>query len=81
MLQKCFFYWSTYIFQSLKDYIKFSTETQWMLVAAVCKICPKYTKGIIVRLHSHGVTNWNKSKTQVKEECPMNGECQTLDVV
>ena len=49
MLQKCFFEWSIDIFQGLLDYMKFLIGTHWRLVAAVCKICSKYTKGIIVR--------------------------------
>ena len=36
-------------------YIKF-TETRRWLVTAVCKICPKFTMGIIARLHLHRVT-------------------------
>ena len=67
ILQKYFFDWSIDIFQSLIDYIKFSTETQWRLVTAVCKICPKYTKGIIVRLHPHRVTNWHYVTVEKKE--------------
>ena len=35
MLQKFFFDWSTDIFESLIDYIKFSTETRWRLATAV----------------------------------------------
>ena len=59
ILQKVFLHLSTYIFQSLIDYIKFSTEKQWKLVTAVCKICPKYKKTIIAILHQHSVTNWH----------------------
>ena len=58
-MHKFFFDWSIEIFQSLLDYIKFSTETHWRLITAVCKLCPKYTKGIIIRLHPHRVTNWH----------------------
>ena len=67
ILQKYFFDWSIDIFQSLIDYIKFSTETQWRLVTTVCKICPKYTKGIIVRLHLHRVTNWHYVTVEKKQ--------------
>ena len=59
MLQKYFFNWSADIFQSPIVYIKFSTQTQYRLVTVVCKIYPKYAKGIIVRLHPHRVTNWH----------------------
>ena len=40
----------------LGRYMEFSTETQSRLITAVSKICPKDTKGIIVRLHPHRVT-------------------------
>ena len=70
ILQKCFFDWSIDIFLSLIDYIKFSIETQWRLVTAVCKICPKYTKGIIVILHPHCVTNWPHVTAEKKETVP-----------
>ena len=70
ILQKYFFDWSIDIFQSLIDYIKFSTETQWRLVTAVCKICPKYTKGIIVRLHMHHVTDLHFVTVQKKDNVP-----------
>ena len=68
MLRKFLFDWSTNVSQSVTDYIKFSSETQWRLVTGVCKICPTYTKSIIVRLHPH----------RVKEECPMDGKCQSM---
>ena len=70
ILQKYFFDWSIDIFQSLTDYIKFSTETQWRLVTAVSKMCPKYTKGIIVRQHLHRVTNWHYVTVEKKEDDP-----------
>ena len=70
ILQKHFVDWSIDIFQSFIDYIKFSTETQWRLVTAVCKICPKYTKSIIVRLHPHRVTNWHYVTVEKKENVP-----------
>ena len=41
ILKKYFLDWSIDIFQSVIDYIKFSTVTQWKLAAAVSKICPK----------------------------------------
>ena len=69
-MQKYFFEWSIDIFQSLIDNIKFSTETQWRLGTAVCKVCPKYTKGIIVRLHPHRVTNWHCVTVEKKENVP-----------
>ena len=69
ILQKYFLDWSVDISQSLIDYIKFSKETQWRLVTAACKICSKYTKDIILRLHPYRVTNWHyvavKKKTVV----------------
>ena len=68
--QKYFFDWTIDIFQSLIDYIKFSTETQWRLVTTVCKICPKNTKGKIIRLHSHHVTNWHYVTVEKKENVP-----------
>ena len=58
-LQQVFFDWSVDIFQSLIGYIKFSAETQGRLITAVYKICLKYTKCILVRLHPHHVTNWH----------------------
>ena len=67
ILQKYYFNWSINIFQSLIDYIKFSTEAQWRLVKAVCKICRKYTKGKIVRLHQHRVTKWHYATVEKKE--------------
>ena len=70
ILQKYFFEWSIDIFQSLIDNIKFSTETLWRLVTAVCKVCPKYTKGIIVKLHPHRVTNWHCLTVEKKENVP-----------
>ena len=70
ILQKYFFDWSIDTFQSLIDYIKFSTKTQWRLVTAVCTICPKYTKGIIVRLLPHRVTNWHYVTVEKKENVP-----------
>ena len=73
ILQKYFFDCSIDIFQILIDYIKFSAETQWRLVTAVCKICPKYTKGIMLRLHPHRVTNWlsdSYAKVEKKENVP-----------
>ena len=70
MLQKLFFDWSIDIFQSLIDYTKFSTEIQWRLVTAVRKISPKYTNGIMVRLHPHRVTNWHHVIGEKKENVP-----------
>ena len=61
MLQKFFFDWSIDIFQSVIDYIKFSTEP------AVCKICSKYTNGIILRFHPHRVTKWHYVTVEQKE--------------
>ena len=55
-IAKIFLFWSTDIVQSLIDYKNFSSETQWRLVTAVCKLRPKYTKDIILRLHPHHVT-------------------------
>ena len=70
ILQRYFFDWSIDNFQSLIDYTKFSTETQWRLVTAACKVCPKYTKGIIVRLHPQEVTNWHSVTVEQKENVP-----------
>ena len=70
MLQKYFFDWSIDIFQSLIDYITFSADTQWRLVTAVCKTCPKNTKGIILRLHPCHVTNWHYLTAKKKENFP-----------
>ena len=55
------------IFRSFIDYTKLSTETQWKLVTAVCKICPKYTKSIIARLDPHRVTNWYYVTAELKK--------------
>ena len=81
ILQKYFFDWSIDIFQSLIDHIEFSTETQWRLVTAVCRICLKYTKGIMVRLHPHRVTNWHYVTVKKKENVSWAVKCQTMDVV
>ena len=70
ILQKYFFDWSIDIFQSIIDYTKISTGTQRWLVTVVCKICPKYTKGIIVRLHTHCVTNGYYVTVKKKENVP-----------
>ena len=67
ILQRYFFDWSIDIFQSLIDYTKFSTETQQRLVTAACKVCPKYTKDIIVRLYPQEVTNWHYVIVEQKE--------------
>ena len=78
MLQEFFFDWSTDIFQSLIDYIKLSTETQWRLVTTVFKLCPKYKIGVIVRLHQHRVTKWRyhctKMKFSIKDLVPFTEE-------
>ena len=55
-LQQVFFDWSVDILQSLIGYIKFSHRR---LITAVYRICLKYAKGILVRLHPHRVTNWH----------------------
>ena len=70
ILQIYFFDWSIDIFQSLIDTIKVLTDTQWRLVTDVCKICPKYTKGIIVTLHPHRVNNWHYVTAEKKENVP-----------
>ena len=70
ILKKYFFDWSIDIFQSFIDYIKFSAETQWKLVAAVSKICPKYRKDIIVRLYLHRVFNWHYITVEKKNNVP-----------
>ena len=69
-IAKYFFDWPIDIFQSLIDYVKLSTETQWRLVTAVCKACSKYTKGIIVRLHPHSVTKWHYVSVEKNENVP-----------
>ena len=66
IVQKHFFDWSIDIFQSLIDYLKISKK-QWRLVTAACKICPKYTKGIIAILHPHRVTYWHYVTVEKKE--------------
>ena len=70
ILEKYFFDWSIDIFQSFIDYIKFSAETQWKLVAAVSKICPKYRKDIIVRLYLHRLFNWHYITVEKKNNVP-----------
>ena len=65
-MQKYFFDWSMDIYRSLIAYIRFSTETQWRLVTAVSKICPKYAKGIIV-MHPHHVTKWHYVTVEKKK--------------
>ena len=56
IVTKFFFDRSRSFLQSPTDHIKFSSETQLRLFTAVCKIYPKYTNGMIVRLQPHRVT-------------------------
>ena len=82
MLQKYFFDWSADIFQSPIVYIKFSTQTQCRLVTAICKIYPKNT----YERHNSQITSTPCNQLTLcncreKEECPMDGKYQTMDVM
>ena len=78
ILQEYFFDWSIDIFQSLIDYMKSSTETQW--ASAVCKMCPKY-KGHNGKIKSMLCNQLTLCYCRVKRECFMDSKFQTMDAV
>ena len=59
IVAKYFFDRSRGFFKGLTDYIKTLSETQLRLVTALCKIYPKNTNGMIVRLQLDRVTIWH----------------------
>ena len=73
ILQKYFFDWSIDIFQSLIDHIEFSTETQWRLVTAVCRMSKIY-KGHNGKITSAPCNQLTLCNCQEKGECLMGGK-------
>ena len=81
MLQKFFFKRSTNIFQGLIDNIKFFDRKTVKISYSSMQNMSKIYKG-----HNSKITftSWNQltlCNCWVKEECPMDGRCQTMDAV
>ena len=80
MLPKFFYDWSTHIFQSLADCIKFLTEKVKVSYSCMQNLSKIY-KGPNSKITSTPCNQLTLCNCRVKEEFPIDGKCQTTGAV
>ena len=79
--QKFFFERSTNIFQGLIDYIKFFNRKTVKISYSSMQNMSKIYKGHNSKITFTSCNQLTLCNCWVKEECPMDGKCQTMDAV